>query len=175
MENTITTLIGIVLAVILMFIFPLMVIADRTDDVAQLVLETATAEFINETRSSGRLTHDSYNKFVQRISSTGSTYNIEMEIRVADPTPGKQTTIANPSIIGENVYYTKYTSQIMEELDENNGVMPLKEGDSISISIKNTNTTLSQQLKGFLYSVTGDNTYTLATESSGIITSNGSY
>lgn len=33
--------------------------------------------------------------------------------------------------------------------------MVLKEGDIFSTSVKNTNTTLSQQLKNFFYSVTG--------------------
>ena len=41
-------------------------------------------------------------------------------------------------------------------------------------SVKNTNSTLSQQLKNFFYSVTGNDTYTIAAEHGGIVTANGS-
>ena len=43
----------------------------------------------------------------------------------------------------------------------------------IAISVKITNTTMSQQLKSFLYSVTGNDIYTIAAEHAGIVTANG--
>ena len=94
-----------------------------------------------------------------------------------DENPGKKTTQANPDKIGENVYYSKYTSQILDDItDKNTGkskTISLKEGDIFSTSVKNTNTTMSQQLKNFLYSVTGNDTYTIAAEHAGIVTANG--
>ena len=48
-----------------------------------------------------------------------------------------------------------------------------KEGDIFSASVKNTNTTMSQQLKNFLYKVSGNDTYTIAAEHAGIVTANG--
>ena len=48
--------------------------------------------------------------------------------------------------IGENVYVTYYTSQILGQLDNNNGALTLKEGDQVHVSITNTNKTLAQQL-----------------------------
>ena len=76
-------------------------------------------------------------------------------------------------MIGENVYYSQFTSQIMDTLDKN-GVVYLKEGDLFSTSVKNTNTTMSQQLEGFLYKVSGGNdTYSIAAEHAGMVTANG--
>ena len=175
MGDTVITVAAIVLAAILMFVFPLMTMTDRTDDVSQLAVETATTEFVDNIRTTGKLTNEKYEKFVEDISSTGNSYDVEMEIQVLDENPGKKTTQVNPNKIGENVYYTKYTSQILDELDDSpTETMTLKEGDIISVSVKNTNTTMSQQLKSFLYSVAGNDTYTVAAEHAGIVTSNGS-
>ena len=54
-----------------------------------------------------------------------------------------------------------------------NGSMKLKEGDIISVTVKNTNRTISQILKDFFYRVTGNNTYNIAAQHSGIVNVNG--
>ncbi len=171
MGDTLITVIAIGLAAVLMFVFPLMTMSDRTDDVSQLTVATATTEFVDDVRTTGKLTMDKYSKFVENISSTGNSYDVEMELQVLDENPGKKTTQAESTKIGENVYYTMYTSQILETLES--GTLALKEGDIFSANVKNTNTTLSQQLKNFLYSVTGNDTYTIAAEHAGIVTANG--
>ena len=173
MGDTLIVVVVIGLVAVLMFVFPLMTMSDRTDDISQLAVETATTEFVDDARTSGKLTLDKYSKFVENISSTGNAYDVEMEVRVLDENPGKKTTQVNSRKIGENVYYSMYTSQILDYL-KNNGVLPLKEGDIIIVNAKNNGTTLSQQLKNFLYSVTGNDTYTIAAEHAGIVTANGS-
>ena len=177
MGDTLITVIAIVLAAVLMFIFPLMTMSDRTDDVSQLSVETATTEFVDDVRTTGRLSIDKYNSFVQTLATTGNSYDVEMTLQVLDENPGKKTTQVESTKIGENVYYTMYTSQILDEIDrtENgkNVVLALKEGDIFSASVQNTNSTLSQQLKNFFYKVTGNDTYTIAAEHAGIVTANG--
>ena len=177
MGDTLITVIAIVLAAILIFVFPLMTMSDRTDDVSQLAVETATTDFVDDVRTTGRLSMDKYSKFVETISATGNSYDVEMELNVLDENPGKKTTQAEKTKIGENVYYTMYTSQILDQINPSSGVtkiLALKEGDMFSASVKNSNTTLSQQLKNFFYSVTGNDTYTIAAEHGGIVTANGS-
>ena len=68
-----------------------------------------------------------------------------------------------------------YTSQILDSIDAKSGnkILALKEGDIFSANVKNTNTTLSQQLKNFFYSVTGNDTYSIAASHAGIVTANG--
>lgn len=173
MGDTVITIVAIVLAGVLMFVFPLMAMSDRTDDVAQLAVETATVDFVDDIRTTGKITLEGYSKFEETISSTGNSYDIEMEIKSIDENPGKKTSQVENTKIGENVYYSTYTSQILEKLDKNKTIT-LKEGDIISIKVRNTNTTLSQQLKNFLYSVTGNDTYTIAAEHAGMVTTNGS-
>ena len=176
MGDTLITVVAIGLAAVLMFVFPLMTMSDRTDDVSQLAVETATTDFVDDVRTSGKLSMDKYSKFVETISSTGNSYEVEMELNVLDENPGKKASQAEVTKIGENVYYTMYTSQIMDQINPQSGTtktLALKEGDMFTASVKNTNTTLSQQLKNFFYSVTGNDTYTIAAEHGGIVTANG--
>ena len=171
MSDTLITVVAIALAAVLMFVFPLKTMSDRTDDVSQLTVETATTEFVDEIRTTGKITQDKYSKFLEAIGSTGNTYNVEMEVKVLDENPGKKSTQATRDKIGENVYYSLYTSQIEEKLKS--GTYNLKEGDIVSVNVKNTNQTLSQQLKNFFYTVTGKDTYTIAASHGGIVTATG--
>lgn len=172
MNETLITIIAIVLAAILMFVFPLMTMSDRTDDISQLTVETATIEFVNEIRTTGKIKPDTYTKFLQNISSTGNTYNVEMEIQIIDENPGKKTTQTAKDKIGENEYYSVYTSQI-EEVLYNDQTYILKEGDIISVKVRNTNQTLAQQLKNFFYTVVGNDTYTISASHGGIVSATG--
>src|SRR5574344_957477 len=110
MGDSVMTVVAIFLAAILMFIFPLMAISERTDDVSQLVVETDTTDFVDDVRSTGKLTLDNYDKFVQELASTNNSYEVEMEAQILDENPGVKTTQAETTKIGENVYYNLYTS-----------------------------------------------------------------
>ena len=173
MSDTVITIVAIVLAAILMFIFPLMTISDRTDDVSQLTVETATTEFVDNIRSTGKITKANYDEYIETITSTGNTYNVEMQVQVKDDNLGKKVSQAQSDKIGENVYYSIYTSQIEEEIEGPKKAYICKEGDIVSVSVKNTNQTISQQLKNFFYTVTGNDAYTIAAQHAGIVTANG--
>ena len=48
MSDSLITIVAIFLAAILMFVFPLMSVAERGDDISQLSVQTATNEFVDE-------------------------------------------------------------------------------------------------------------------------------
>lgn len=172
MGDTVVTIIAIFLAAILMFVFPLMSISERTDDISQLKVQTATVEFIDNIRTTGKITQENYDSYVSTLATTGNTYDIELEVKVLDENPGKKTSQVDQTKIGENIYYSEYTSQIEDKIAKN-GLMKLKEGDMVSASVKNTNTTISQMLKNFFYSVTGNETYKVTASHSGVVMANG--
>ena len=176
MGDTVITVVAIVLAALLMFIFPLMSVSERTDDISQLAVQTATTDFVDKVRTEGKLTADSYQDFIDTITSTGNTYNVEMELQILDENPSVKTIQAEKTKIGENVYYTLYTSQINEMLysDTGAGSITLKEGDRFSVTVNNTNTTIAQTLRNFFYRLVGNNTYQIAAQQAGIVTVNGS-
>ncbi len=174
MGDSLITIIAIFLAAILMFIFPLMAISERTDDVSQLVVETATTEFVDNVRSTGKLTLNNYDSYVQELAATGNAYEVSMEAQILDENPGVKTTQAETTKIGENVYYTMYTSQIEEKLNSSSkNTLNLKEGDIFSVSVKNTNTTIAQILRNFFYRIAGNDTYQVAAQHAGMVTVNG--
>ena len=166
--ETIVTIVAIFLAAILIGIFPLMSIADRNDDIAQLSVQTDIAEFVDTVRKTGKITQDEYNALATKLYATGNTYNIDMEVQVLDENPSKKTTQQTDTKIGENIYYSVYTTQIENVLKEN-GKYPLKEGDKIIVSASNTNTTIAQMLKNFFYSLSGNNTYSIVASQSGVV------
>ena len=173
MGESLTTIIAIFLAAILMFVFPLMSMSERTDDVSELAVQTATTEFVDKVRTTGKLTLDDYDKYVSTISSTGNSFDIDIELQLLDENPGVKTTQAEMTKIGENLYYNFYTSQVEEMLNENSKVT-LKEGDRITVTAKNTNKTIAQLLRNFFYMVSGNDSYQIAAQHSGVVAVNGS-
>jgi len=181
MGDSLMTVIAIFVATILMFVFPLMSVSERNDDISQLATQTSTVEFVDKVSSTGKITVKDYEAFVQSLAATGNTYDIELEAKILDENPGKKVTWASGEKIGENVYYSEYTSQIENVLypeDENGqlkngGEYILKEGDIISVSVKNTNQTLSQMLRNFFYTISGQDVYQVAAEAAKMVTVNG--
>ena len=181
MDDTVVTIIGIMAASIIMFIAPLILISDRSDDVSQLLVQTATSEFVNEVMKTGKITVESYQRFVSSLQSSGNTYDIDLEIKILDETTSKIATDANPKVVGNNTYYSIFTSQVEEKLGtsaqiaQNNrtGQLILKQGDLISVTVKNNSQTLSQLLKSFYNNITTGNLQIIAASSSGTINING--
>lgn len=173
MSESLTTVIAIMLTAVLLIVMPVITMADRADDISKTDVETMTSNFVNEIRTIGKLTSENYDKFVEELNSTGNTYDIEMEFKILDENPGKKSTQSVKDKIGENVYYSVFTTQIIEALESSNKIYNLKEGDIISVSVKNTNLTLAQQMKNFFYTVVGDDTYTLEASSSGLVLRSG--
>lgn len=167
MGDSLITIITIVLAAILLFIFPVITLADRTDDISQITVQTATVDFVNKALQTGKITADDYDDYIQTITTTGNTYTIDMELKRIDENPSKKSANVNQQIIGEHVYYSIYTSQILDELE--NGVLYLKKGDSFSVGAVNDNQTLAEAFKNFFYKVTGNSAYTITAKHNGAV------
>ena len=164
MGDSAVTIVAIFLAAILMFVFTLMTMADKTDDVTSLAVQTATTEFTNKIRTTGSLSQEDYDNFILTLAATGNSYEAEIVVQKLDENPAKKTS-GSTTTIGDNVYYTMYTTQVLEALP-----LTLAEGDIVSVNVKNTNTTIAGQLRNFMYKVTGNESATIAAQSSGIVT-----
>lgn len=173
MGDSLITIIAIFLAAILMFVFPLMSLSERTDDISQLAVQTATTEFVDRVKTTGKMTLDDYEKYLSTIVATGNTFDVDMLVQQLDENPGVKTTQAETTKIGENVYYNKYTSQIEDELNTKSRIT-LKEGDIVTVTVKNTNKTIAQMLRNFFYMVSGNDSYQVAGQHSGVVAVNGS-
>ena len=137
-------------------------------------VELLVNEFVTDVQNTGIISQAKYQSLENSLAATGNTYNVEMEVQHLDENPGKKTTQANYTKIGENVYYSEYTTQVLEQLESSTtGEISLKEGDRIVVNVKNTNTTQAQTLKSSLLSFTNAGQYTIAASSTGMIKVNG--
>lgn len=173
MGDSLITVVAIFLAAILMFIFPLMTLAERTDDISSLSVQTSTTEFVDNIRTTGKMTLDDYEAFLGELTSTGNTFDVEILVQQLDENPGVKTTQAEATKIGENLYYNIYTTQIINQLNSA-GRITLKEGDIVTVTVKNTNQTISQLLRNFFYSIVGNESSEIVGQHTGIVSVNGS-
>lgn len=175
MGDTLITVVAILLAAILMFLFPLMSVSERSDDVSQLAVQTAVNEFVDNSSTSGKITIENYSALVNTLNATGNPYEVEIEHKILDENIGKKSAWTQGTVIGENVYYSVYTSQIMEEIETTtNGTYNMKKGDILSVSVKNSGKTLAQMLRGVFYSVNTNGNYQISAQHSRAVTATGS-
>ena len=174
MSDTLMSIIGIFLAIVIMFVFPLMELAGKGDEVSQTVVEVAVADFVNTVATTGQITWSDYNELVQKLYSTGNSFDIQIEAQILDDNPRRATTTASSDVLGEYRYYSVYTNTILSELEKSeNSKYQLKNDDYIIVSVKNTNTTMGTQLKNLLYNLIGKDTYTIGTSSSSLVLNTG--
>ena len=188
MQNSISTIVALCTAGVLLFIAPLITLTYRSDNVTQENVKLIVEEFVTDIRNTGKLTRTKYLNFASELYSIGNnTYEIEMEIQHLDENVGKKTAQSNYTKIGENVYYSEFTTQILKQLgikSDNeeianeteflkNDTMILKEGDIITVEIKNTNSTAAQTLKSSFIGFSNADEYVISARSSGMITVNG--
>ena len=168
MEDSVITIVAIFLAAILMFIFPIMAVSDRVDDISEMSVQTETSEFVDRITNMGCLTLEEYNKYIQTATIGGITpLDVEVQIQILDENPNIEANNENKTKIGKNLYYTIYTKQIEEKLG-NEGKIILKEGDIFSVNVRNTNKTLGQMLRNLFYH-TNEDTYQIAASDSGVV------
>ena len=177
MQNTTTTVIAICTAAALLLVAPLVTLATRNDNVVQENVRLIVDEFVTDIQNTGTLTTAKYQDFENKLAATGNTYDIDIEIQHLDENPGKKTTQANYTKIGENVYYSDYTTQVLNQLNigttTGTGKIILKEGDRIVVDVKNTNETQAQTLKSSFLSFSNAGQYVIQESGEGMIKVNG--
>ena len=122
MEDTTLSITGIIIAAIIMFIVPLVMIADRNDDISQLLVETYTAEFVDNIIKTGKISNEDYEQYIISLGTSGNTYDVNIELKILDENPARRYTNATGAT-GENSYYSLFTSQIEEELNRNEKII----------------------------------------------------
>ena len=98
-----------------------------------------------------------------------------MEVKILDKNYAQTYTNTNGQL-GQNKYYSIYTSQIEEQLSNSKGIdrkINLKEGDIISVVAKNNSLTLSQAKRNVYYTIVGDDLHIIVATGSGIVAING--
>lgn len=178
MTDTLMEIIGIFLAVLIMFIFPIVALASQHDEIAQTTVETAVADFVNTAAEKGKITQSDYDTLIQKISATGNSFDVQIEVQVLDDNPERKSVTKNKTVKGENLYYSVYTEnitgKILEKIqNDKSAEYNLKKDDYIVVTVKNTNRTMGTEFKNFFYSIVGKDVSTIGASSAALVTSSG--
>ena len=146
-----------------------------------MIASSATADFVNNVVKTGKITTDNYQNLVLSLQSSGNSYDIDLEVKILDENASKVVTDVDAKSVGNNAYYSIYTTQIEDRLQSSsansdlnyNGKLILKQGDVIAVTVKNSNATFSQALKSFYYRATGSDIHIIVATSSGTVAING--
>ena len=137
MEDSLIVIFSLMIAVLLMFLFPMMDTWERQDDISYMAVYSSVVEFVDSARNLGYITPTMYTKFVNNINATGNRYDITLEHR--------------KRIYEINAYKNIYTNKIEKVLYDSGENYKLDAGDYLYVSVKNTNKTQSTLLKEVLY------------------------
>lgn len=180
MTDTVMTILGIVLAVLIMFILPVVAIAGQHDEISQATVETVVADFVAKVAEQGKITEFDYNSLIQKLNSTGNVFDIQIELQLMDDNPERKTvTTSNDSKTkGDNLRYSVYTENITEKIEEQlkngkEGEYNLKKDDYIIVTVKNKNVTIGTQFKNFFYKIIGKDAFTIGASSSALVINSG--
>ena len=128
MSDTFITIMAVIIVAVIMFVFPLMATANQNDSITQTSVQTMVSDFVNTVAKEGKITRSNYDDFIQKLYATGNSYDVELEVQILDDNPGAKG--ENIKVIGENIYYSEFTTAIVSKLDSE-GEYKLKQGDYI--------------------------------------------
>ena len=125
MSDTLITIIGIFLAAILMFIFPLMTVSSTQDDISQVAVQSLVAEFVNNAATKGKITQDDYNNFISKLYATANTYDVQLEHKIMTVNPNKGETNHEKNSCIYSCSYNDYKLAVLG----NNTLIPVIDED----------------------------------------------
>ncbi|MBQ9314345.1 MAG: hypothetical protein IJ220_05005 [Clostridia bacterium] len=162
MEDSLIVIFSMILAVLLMFLFPIMDTWERQDDISYMAAYSTVVEFVDSARNLGYITTNMYYQFLQNLNATGNRYDVTLEHR--------------SRIYEVNAYKNTYTNEIDTFLNQGgstqNNKYTMKAGDYFYVSVKNTNKTQSTLLKEVLYA-SPQETFKIGVPYGGMVRNNG--
>ncbi|MFC0213875.1 hypothetical protein ACFFK0_15700 [Paenibacillus chartarius] len=165
--DSISKVFAILIAILLLYVFPISSAFDQQDDVSELVALRATTTFVDAVRDKGYISPTMYNDFLQAIHATGNTFDVRMEhgqkryVPVyADPT--RPETFQGKYAVHYDMFYN---AQILPVLFPNSAAgkddparrYKLHVGDTFYVVVKNTNRTNGTILHDFLNNASSPN------------------
>lgn len=158
MDSSFSKILGVFIAVILLFAYPLYQQAQRQDDLSQIVVHSAITAFVDAARTKGYVTPQMYLEFNSKLGATGNQYDIQMEHLHKKYHP-EYSDPADPGSFQKSfsTYFDgHYTSEIMSVLFPVKGGAAsdkryyMSAGDFFTVKVKNINRTMATVLQDFL-------------------------
>lgn len=159
MSDTLSKVIALIIAVLLLYIFPVENMLTRQDDTTRVFILNRTTEFVDSVRNLGYITPLMYMQFTRDLASTGNLYNIEMEHRHISIDPVYTDPDDITSFQHDYGYNSKalYTDEIIDVLFPETVISSgdcnyyLSKGDTFTVRVSNKNKTMASRIQEMLY------------------------
>ena len=138
----------IFLAAIVMFVFPLMTMSDKKDQITEQQAQKIADDFVQKCSKQHAITQEDYDNLYLSLGATGRAYKVDFVVKVRDANQAQKHASTQT---GDNVYYYLYTTQVEENLP-----LTLKYGDVIKATVKTTDKSIGEQLRNWVYKATGN-------------------
>lgn len=180
-NSTASVIIVIALGLMVLCVVPLITLEERVDNVTQQDVQKIIETTVTEVANTGELTREQYQSLENKLAATGKTYDIEIEAKILDENPGKKLAQSNYTKIGENVYVTYYTTQVLSQIGIKTGSetvsssdekMKFKPGDIIYLSATSQDSA-AKDLKSNLFSFVNSGENVVSASSSAMVTVTG--
>lgn len=139
MEENISRFVTAIIAIFILFIFPVYTAYEKKDDISYALAVRYTQDFVDNVRRKGYITQELYQDYAKSLLATGNTYSIELEHEYVrydgdyvDKTVGTAT--RNTEL---------FTNDHILNILDNGQVYTMNVNDNFNVKIKNTNVTLA--------------------------------
>lgn len=160
MDKTLWKILAFLLCAILLFLVPLLNMLERQDDIAYNVVLTECNRFVDICRDTGFITPDLYTDFVERINSTGNTYQIRLLHVNRSVMPVYKQTGNTMVFTGEHeiIHVNKSEVEIMGVLFPSTSTSPLDKsrryemsmGDLLFVEVQNKGKTMATAIRDMM-------------------------
>lgn len=165
--NSYIKVFAILLAVLLLYIYPIYTAFQQQDDISELVVLRATTAFVDAVRDKGYISPTMYTDFRQAIEATGLDFDVQMEHESKKYVPVYDDPTRPETFRGtyEVHYDAFYNAQILPVLfpgssaprDDPSRRYKLRVGDTFTVTVKNVSRTPGTVLFDFLNSTVSPN------------------
>ena len=147
-ENSLWKILAFIIAIILMFVAPMMTMYDRQDAITYSVAFSAVGEMADVTRELGRLKAMNYERMMDLLTATGNTYEVQVEHykKVYVPVYNNAGIFMNDYKI---TYEGSFNADILAVL-EATGDYKMSAGDLFFVHLENSSKTKGQVIREIL-------------------------
>ena len=139
MEDSLGKTFAIICSVFVLIYLPLLCLALHTDNISQSKIDNSVTKFVDDVRSTGKITADKYEAFCREIDACEKLCKIEM------------IHSSQQSVENDELYFSYIEkSEILDTIYTVNVDYKMSKGDYLTVKVYNTEPTLATRLYRFL-------------------------
>lgn len=148
--DSFSSIISIFVAVIIIFIYPLLYLAQKQDMITEVYVSNETTYFVNNLRNKGYLSLEMYQNYIDNLSATRNVYDVKIthSKKMVNLEYDEETKVFLDKYYTSYIEY--YEDEIIEVLDKGMDYS-FSQGDYVNIKVVNISPTLAVRIMRALY------------------------